>query len=138
MPRLDIYHNIVKRALQKDNWIITNDPLILQVGLKRLYIDLGANKLLGAKKGKLEIAVEIKSFQGKSDINDLEQAFGQYSLYKHVLVAKQSKRILYLAISSETYNSIFTSEIGQILLDNKALNLIVFDAEKEILLQWIN
>ena len=34
MPRLDIYHNIVKRALQKDNWIITNDPLILQVGFK--------------------------------------------------------------------------------------------------------
>lgn len=138
MPRLDIYHNVVKKALQKDNWVITNDPLILQVGLKRLYVDLGASKLLGAKKGDLEIAVEIKSFQGKSDINDLEQALGQYSLYKHVLVAKKSKRLLYLAINSEVYNSIFTSEIGQILLDSNALNLLVFEAEKEIILKWIN
>ncbi len=138
MPRLDIYHNVVKRALQKDNWIITNDPLILQVGLKRLYIDLGASKLLGAKKDDLEIAVEIKSFQGKSDINDLEQALGQYSLYKHVLAVRQSKRFLYLAVNSRVYNSIFTSEIGQILLDSKALNLLVFDAEKETILQWIS
>jgi hypothetical protein len=26
MPKLDIYHDTVKRALEKDNWTITHDP----------------------------------------------------------------------------------------------------------------
>ncbi len=28
----DIYHNVVKTALEKDGWTITNDPLTLKVG----------------------------------------------------------------------------------------------------------
>jgi len=30
MPRLDLYHNVVKVALVKDGWKITDDPLQLQ------------------------------------------------------------------------------------------------------------
>lgn len=42
MSRRDIYHDTVKRALQKDGWTITHDPFPLRIGNKRLSADLGA------------------------------------------------------------------------------------------------
>ena len=78
MSRRDIYHNTVKQALQKDGWTITHDPFPLEIGRKRLSVDLGAEKLISAKKSKRRIVVEVKSFIGQSDVKDLEQALGQY------------------------------------------------------------
>ncbi|RKZ75628.1 MAG: hypothetical protein DRQ57_06725 [Gammaproteobacteria bacterium] len=44
MPAKDTYHNIVKNALIKDGWKITDDPLVLQFGETNLYADLGPKK----------------------------------------------------------------------------------------------
>lgn len=74
MPARDIYHDNVKNALTKDGWVITHDPLRLEWGGKDLFIDLGAEQLIAAQKAERKIAVEIKSFVGKSDIDDLEKA----------------------------------------------------------------
>ena len=57
MPARDIYHDNFKNALIKDGWIITHDPYMLKWGLKDLYIDLGAQKLLAAEKQEQKIAV---------------------------------------------------------------------------------
>lgn len=46
----DIYHNNVKAALEKDGWIITDAPLTLQFGSRGVFVDLGAKKLLAAKR----------------------------------------------------------------------------------------
>ena len=81
MPAKDLYHDAVKAALIRDQWIITHDPLTLKLGKKDFYVDLGARRLLAAQKEERKIAVEIKSFTGRSDINDLEKALGQYILY---------------------------------------------------------
>ncbi|WP_318528427.1 element excision factor XisH family protein [Plectonema radiosum] len=85
MPSRDIYHNTVKNALLKDGWTITHDPLRLEWGKKDLYVDLGAEQLIGAENAERKIAVEIKSFVGRSDIDDLEKALGQYILYYDIL-----------------------------------------------------
>ena len=74
MPAKDTYHDCVKNALIKDGWRITHDPLKLEIGKKDLYIDLGANQLVAAIKAEQKIAVEIKSFLGRSDVDDLEKA----------------------------------------------------------------
>jgi len=74
-----------KSALIKDGWTITHDPLSLKWGLKDLFVDLGAQRLLAAEKGREKIAVEVKSFVGPSDLDDLEKALGQYVLYHDVL-----------------------------------------------------
>ncbi|CCQ60996.1 fdxN element excision controlling factor protein [Crocosphaera watsonii WH 0401] len=103
MPAKDIYHDAVKNALIKDGWKITDDPLILSIGKKDLFIDLGAEKLIAAEKDQQKIAVEIKSFLGNSQVNDLENALGQYILYYEVLLAKQDERVLYLAIKESAY-----------------------------------
>ena len=138
MPAKDIYHDTVKNALIKDGWTITDDPLILSIGKKDLFIDLGAEKLIAAEKDNQKIAVEIKSFIGHSQVNDLENALGQYVLYYEVLLSKQEQRVLYLAIKKSAYQEIFEEPIGQILLKRKIINLVVFDEKKEVILQWIS
>jgi hypothetical protein len=55
---------IVKTALEKDAWTITNDPLVIQYGAKDLFVDLGAEKIIAAEKIGRKIAVEMKSFLG--------------------------------------------------------------------------
>ena len=138
MPAKDIYHDAVKNALIKDGWKITDDPLILSIGKKDLFIDLGAEKLIAAEKDQQKIAVEIKSFLGNSQVNDLENALGQYILYYEVLLAKQDERVLYLAIKESAYQEIFEEPIGKILINRKIIILLVFEPRKESILQWIS
>ncbi|MBN3871986.1 MAG: XisH family protein [Nostoc sp. JL33] len=137
MPAKDIYHNTVKFALQKDGWTITHDPFPLQIGKKRLSADLGAERLISAEKETQRIVVEVKSFVGQSDVKDLEQALGQYVLYRQILNEMGSERNLYLAVSQLTFNSVFTIQLGQVLLKNQIIKLIVFDDKSEAIVQWI-
>jgi hypothetical protein len=74
---------------------------------------------------------------GRSDVRDLEQALGQYVLYRQVLNEMQIDRNLYLAISKAAFKSVFTIELGQVLLKNQIVKLIVFDEKSEAILQWI-
>ena len=138
MPAKDIYHDTVKNALIKYGWTITDDPLSLKVGKKDIFIDLAANKLLVAQKQDTKIAVEVKSFIGSSEIEDLKNALGQYILYDKILRAKLSKRSLYLAIRKDIFDGLFSEEIGQILLSDNSLKMIIFDPEMEMITQWIN
>jgi hypothetical protein len=86
MPAKDIYHDNCKQAPIKDGWTITHDPYFLRWGSKDLFIDLGAEKLVAAQKDDQRIAVEIKSFVGLSDVEDLKNALGQYILYQDLLI----------------------------------------------------
>ncbi|EGJ29348.1 MULTISPECIES: XisH family protein [Moorena] len=138
MPAKDIYHDAVKNALIKDGWTITNDPLSLKIGKKDIYIDLAAEKLLVAEKQGQKIAVEVKSFVGSSEIEDLKNALGQYILYDKILKRKLSERLLYLAIREPIFNRLFSKEVGQILLEDNTLKIIVFDPEEEVITKWIN
>jgi XisH protein len=70
MPTKDLYHNTVKAALIKDGWIITDDPLSLEIGGRDLFIDLGAERLLIADRDSEKIAVEVKSFISPSPVRD--------------------------------------------------------------------
>jgi len=137
VPAKDIYHDTVKRALQKDGWTITHDPFPLQIGKKRLSADLGAERLISAERGLQRIVVQVKSFVGQSDVKDLEQALGQYVLYRQILNEMSVERNLYLAVSQPTFNAVFTIELGQLLLKNQVVKLIVFDDESEAIVQWI-
>jgi len=137
MPARDIYHNTVKIALEKDGWTITYDPFPLQIGKKRLSADLGAERLISAEKELQKIVIEVKSFVGQSDVKDLQQALGQYVLYRQILNEMKVDRILYLAISQPTFNSVFSIELGQVLIKNQIVKLIVFDDESEVIVQWI-
>ena len=92
MPVRDTFYDAVKKALVKDGWTITHDPLRLPYGGIDLYVDLGAERLLAADKGQQRIAVEIKSFRSPSPMTDLERALGQYALYRAILEEQEPQR----------------------------------------------
>jgi len=137
MPAKDLYHDVVKAALLKDGWTITHDPLTLRSGKKDLYVDLGAEKLLAAEKGGRRIAVEVKSFVGKSEIEDLERALGQFILYRSIMELDFPDRELYLAVREVIFTEIFEEPIGKVLLDKGLVQLIVFDDTKEEIRRWM-
>jgi hypothetical protein len=60
MPARNIHHDAVIQALQADGWTITHDLFLIPYGDRRLFIDLGAERLtIGAERGTERIAVEI-------------------------------------------------------------------------------
>jgi XisH protein len=137
MPAKDLYHQTVKNALIRDQWTITHDPLTLKLGKKDFYVDLGASQLLAAEKTDRKIAVEIKSFSGRSDIDDLEKALGQYILYQDILAELEPWRELYLAIPNSVVDDLFDEPIGKLLLKNRRLKLLSFNPKQEVIQQWI-
>ena len=137
MSARDLYHANIRNALIKDGWTITDDPLRLRWGKKDMYVDLGADKLLTAEKAKRKIAVEVKSFVGRSQIRDLQQAVGQYILYLDVLSKVEPDRELYLAIHEEVFDDLFEEPIGQLLLEKQRLKLIVFNRHAEVIVEWL-
>jgi XisH protein len=138
VPAKDIFHETVKHALIRDGWVITNDPLSLKVGRKDLFVDLGAERFLAAERKGEKIAVEIKSFVGSSEVEDLRDALGQYVLYQSALVKIEPERVLYLAIRQRIYSDVFEEEIGRMLLEQGLIKLIVFDPKTEVILKWIS
>jgi len=121
----------------KDGWTITHDPLALKWGTTDLYVDLGAERLLAAEKANQRIAVEIKSFVGHSEIEDLKNALGQFVLYHDVLSRVEPDRRLYLAVRESTFDSLFDEPVGKLLLENERIRLIVFDPQAEVVVRWI-
>jgi hypothetical protein len=55
----DLYHDLVKRALKKDGWEITHDPYELRVGGVEMYVDIGAEQIIGADRGNDKIGFYI-------------------------------------------------------------------------------
>ncbi len=137
MPAKDKHHDAVKRALLRDGWTITHDPLILKIGRKDLFVDLGAERLLAAERKGEKIAVEVKSFVGDSEINDLEKALGQFVLYSEILLQQEPDRLLYLAIPRHAWDELFEDEpIGKLLLASRRVRLAVYDDKEEVIVKW--
>lgn len=136
MPARDVFHNAVRVALEKDAWTITHDPLYIKAEGIEFYIDLAAERILGAEKAGQIIAIEIKSFLGPSEINDFYGALGQSLTYKKVLTKKQPDRVLYLAISQDIYEVFFSNPLIQEMVSDYQLKLLIFDPIQEEVLLW--
>jgi len=135
MPAKDIYHHIVITALEKEGWVITHDPLHVKYGAMNLYIDLGAEHLISAKKNGQKIAVEIKSFAQLSLLHEFYTAIGQFISYRFVLKETQPERILYLAIPKEAQN-FFILPFTQAIIQENGLKYLIYDIDKQEISQW--
>jgi XisH protein len=137
MSAKDLFHNAVRSGLQKENWTITDDPLSLKFGDTRIYIDLGAEKILAAEKGEEKIAVEIKTFASASIVFDFHLAIGQFINYQVALENKDPGRLLYLAVPQEIYDSFFQSLLAKAVVNKYQIGLIVYDPENEVIIEWL-
>ncbi len=137
MAKRDIYHYPARRALEKEGWTVTHDPYRLEIGEKQLEADLGAEQLISAEKGLKKIIVEVKSFVGQSDVNDLKEAIGQYVVYLRILNKLHIERTLYLAVRETTFESVFERELGRLFWEDHFVYFIVFDEEMEVITRWI-
>lgn len=138
MAAKDLFHDSVKRALEKDAWIITADPLRVKFGGLEFQIDLGAEKILAADRGDEKIAVEIKSFLRSSAVTDFYAALGQFLSYRLALSKNEPERKLYLAVPLDTYRDFFQLVFAKEAIAQYQLKIIVYDPAKEAILQWIN
>ncbi|MEM7555027.1 MAG: XisH family protein [Cyanobacteria bacterium P01_A01_bin.84] len=132
----DLFHNIVRSALEKDGWIITDDPLSIRSGGVDIQIDLGIERLLAAEKGTEKIAVEIKNFVSASKISEFHMALGQFINYRTALRLEDPQRILYLVVPSTIYDDFFNLPFTQIIVRENKLKVIVYDVEKEEIISW--
>jgi hypothetical protein len=139
MSARDFFHDVVKAALVKDGWQITHDPLSISFGGVDMSIDLGAERLIGAKKDNREIAVEIKSFLVKSSaISEFHTALGQFINYRTALKWEEPRRVLYLAIPLLAYENFFQLEFSRLIIEENQVNLIIYNPEQEAIVEWIN
>lgn len=147
MPQRDTIHQAVKQALVRDHWQITDDPYVIVFGERFLFVDLGAEAIqppervtsnfIGAERDGIRIAVEIKEMRGQSPIVELEQAIGQYILYRLLLHQVDPGREVNLAIPDNTYRELFSEPIGELVIRDLPLHLLVVDVVNEEVEKWI-
>jgi predicted ATP-binding protein involved in virulence len=137
MARKDLYHDVVRHALEKDGWIITDDPLDLSTGEVELFADLGAERVIAAERNSEKIAIEIKSFVGQSPVSEFHKALGQYENYRTSLEEVEPDRAIFLAIPMSAWKDFFQRPFVQKVIVKNKIELIIFDSKNETILQWI-
>jgi hypothetical protein len=137
MAARDKFHDLVKEALIKQKWKVTDDPYSFGIGEVAFEIDLGAEKLIKAEKQNKKIAVEIKSFIKPSPVQDMHEAVGKYEIYLFALAKKEPDRQLFLAIPRYAYDDFFQRPFVQDLISEKKINIIVYDTDKREIVKWI-
>lgn len=134
----DVFHETVKKALEKDGWTITHDPYRLRYGIADVYIDLAAEEAIAAEKQGLKIAVEIKSFIGSSTISEFHTALGQFLNYRIALESSdEPERLLYLAVPKDVYQTFLRFEPAKTVVERYKVFLIVYNSNQEVIEQWI-
>ena len=139
MSAKDVFHEVVKRALQKDGWQITDDPLSISVGGVKMSIDLAAEKLIAAEREGEKIAVEVKSFLERSSaISEFHTALGQFINYRGALRRREPERVLYLAVPLTTDKTFFQLDFPKAMVEENQVKMIIYDVEREVIVEWRN
>lgn len=134
MPAKDRYHDIVKRALNKDGWRITGEQITLAVEDRYLWVDIEASKTISG----LLILVEVKELEEvPSPVEALANAIGKYLLYQTALSVLEVNIPLYLAVTAAAYQGILSEAIGRLAIKRANVSLLVFSPEKEEIVRWI-
>ncbi|MEQ9668022.1 XisH family protein [Coleofasciculus sp. G2-EDA-02] len=136
MVAKDIFHDSVRNGLEKEGWVITDDPLRIRAGRVDMQIDLGAERIIAAEKGEEKIAVEIKSFITPSNISEFHTAVGQFLNYRVALEEQQPDRVLYLAVPLGAYKTFFNLPFVETVIERFQLSLLVYEPKDEVILEW--
>ena len=133
----DTFHDAVRRALEKEGWQVTDDPLRLTYKGANLEIDLGAERVIAAQRNGERIAVEVKTFAvSRSALNEFHSALGQYINYRRALKSLQPDRKLFLAVPQDAFETFFQLPFTQEAIIADQVLLIVYEPNTEVILTW--
>jgi XisH protein len=134
----DYFHPVVKAALIHEGWLVTHDPLEIKVGGVDMEIDLGAERVIGAERQGLKIAIEVKSFlTGSSAISEFHRALGQFINYRIALRTEDPDRVLYLAVPTVAFNTFFQLDFTKSVIEENRIKLLIYDTISPSNLLWI-
>lgn len=102
-----------------------------------MEIDLAAENLFVAERGLEKIAVEIKSFAGVSQVYDFHLAVGQFVDYRIALREKEPERVLYIGITDDVWDGIFSLPFAQMVIREMAIKIIVVNPDQIMVSKWI-
>ena len=101
-------------------------------------LDLGAERAtIGAERGGERIAIEIAGFLADSPVRDLQEAVGQFAVYRAVLSQADPERSLFLGVPSRVHDSLLSEPLGQLVAADVRLRVLVFDAQQQKVVRWI-
>jgi XisH protein len=139
MPAKDRIHDIVKRALIADGWLISAEQPQIRIAPDAQlfgFIDILAEQLISAERAGAKIAVEIKSFLGDSPTKEFTEAVGQYQTYQAWLEESDPEREIWLAVSTHTHEDILSDIGAQRVIQRFALRILVVDLTPERIVAW--
>jgi XisH protein len=138
MPAIDGCEPQVVRALEKQGWAVSQQPVFLRVMTATYFADFQAKRGVNGNTQHL-IIVEVKCFTNESTQQDeLYRAIGQYLLYRSILKLKELVIPIYLAIPTVAFVTLFTQAEVKITVQDVGIKLIVVDLEKEEVAEWID
>jgi hypothetical protein len=138
VPRKDAYHDVVKAALVKDGWQITDDPFLIDFRGTLLFADLGAEKATGFRNRRRRISIEVKVLSEPARFAKFECAVGQYIVYRRLMASLQLQRDLYLAISHQAFANFFQKRPAVMeVVNGEQIHLMIFDPHKKEVIRWI-
>jgi len=75
-------------------------------------------------------------FLSPSAIRDLEEAVGQFEVYRTVLAETDADRQLYLAVPRRIHEGLLGEPLGRLIIDRLNISLLVFDEIQERVVLW--
>ena len=138
MPQKDTIHDAVRAALENDGWTVTDDPFLIRFEDVKFYADIKAEKKAESDSEKQCIVIEVKSFLHRSPVHNLEEAVGQYRVYKQVLEEVAPEIEIYLAIGHEVYQQTFQKRAFQAIIRGQEIKMLVVDTVRRKIVTWIN
>jgi hypothetical protein len=136
MPAFDVCHDQVVRALNKVGWQVDRAPYRVSAPYRTIFIDL---KLSFGSNGNHQqiLLVEIKCFPDEnSTTKELYASFGQYLVYRAMLMELGRMSPIYLAVPETIFLKIFDIAVMQTVGDNQ-IKVVVVNLEAEEVIKWI-
>lgn len=66
----------------------------------------------------------------------MEKALGQFLIYRSIMKRRQPDRVLFLAVPSSVAK-LFDEPLGQLLLEDYELRVVVFHPKKQEIIRWL-
>lgn len=134
----DTIHQAVIQSLKNDGWQIIREHFSIRYEELEIRVDIVAEQpAVLAEKDGYRILVEIKTFGGRSFMKDLQNAIGQYTIYKNILALSGLEYELFLAIHETVYEAAFQQKAMRQIVQINQLKLLVVNIDSQEVVRWI-